>query len=1089
MVEESIPTFEAYCKHVDPASLTADQQRAQQYLSIVELYAGYAAKQVSVNKQGSDSIPVSLRWRTLGLRALRAVVASEAIVADSGRQLNTVMPVILENLSLEEENILASLQQRAKTSERSDDETARRRRMSIATVTTVDTAEGDPASAVETTAGADKVAEEEVRALALRCLKQIFSIGIGSTRGQTRLATALTLKFIAGKNPPNITPESARQGNWATSLFETIARWSPVQDRFIIVVTAMETLVRSPIAEDVLEKQLVLTTLIDWLLSSSINLIGLSVMDVLLGFIYHMLALLQLGGPNSRFVSAQSYDATGLFREIKEAFDPSTVLTGSDQPPTASKLEAKPSAIRQELILRLQKCIASLSNHIYYTDQISDMIAAILARLKPSAQSEVPNSAAAISDPAAAAKAIADSANIQEDPSTSSFFSFNTARLTAAQIIKDILYRANSRRGPTGAPIEARARVGVQVWEGTQWLLKDEDKEVRFAYIDALLTWLKLETNKTDLLLPKDGHRKHGQNKKTTLQSGETVLAKRAVSGASRKESKPARSNFLQLLHLAIYDSILEDPENESNSLLLYLLLTKLVERLGVNAIRSGMPMILRLQETSLNGEVVSPYGRVNVASIVNGYLWTIAEKFDFEVTAVGNEINGEIARRKRFGIWFDKVKFPALPIDDIRQIPAVSEKRPEYSDEAVETIKPFLSVKEVVNKITIAYDNSLLTPPTSAPSSPGRVFSVPTLGFSYGYGISAGPKASREDQLPQKIKDEMCAGWSREACIAAVEKESAASMTGSRTGASSLPRPAHLSVNGVRKHGSTSGQESPVAANGTTTPTFGLLGGLGTLTKNRRTSANGSPSRHLTTSSRDSTMRVTDLKRALSSYARNGTRRHSPLRRPTIGSRRSTVSSGTSSMVSWTEADERNLSTIDVDNDQSKGRSNGQNGVNSRPQTSRSSKAVPTDEEGAAHDQATFPSLTADPRRDSDVPPVPKIPSTLNLPGTWPREISPVRPEDQSTEAAVTSPSEVVNPSPQSKRVTSATHSSPPGRDGQSVRKTSRPVSRKSAAPISSTPNEKFDLGSLLAGISPGKSTEEIEKESRSSGLIKPPY
>ena len=1109
MVEESVPTFEAYCKHVDAASLTADQQRAQQYLAIVQLYAGYAAKQAPVNKRPGDSIPVSLRWRTLGLRALRAVVASEAIAADSGRQLNTVMPVILDNLSLEEENILASLQQRAKTSERSDDETARRRRMSIATVTTVDTAEGDPATAVETTAGADKVAEEEVRALALRCLKQIFSIGIGSTRGQTRLATALTLKFIAAKNPPTITPESAKQGNWATSLFETIARWSPVQDRFIIVVTAMETLVRSPTTEDVLEKQLVLTTLIDWLLSSSVNLIGLSVMDVLLGFIYHMLALLQLGGPNPRFTSAQSNDTTGLFREIKEAFDPSTVLTGPEKPRTATKPESKPSAVRQELVVRLQKCIASLSNHIYYTDQISDMIGAILARLKPSTQSEVPNSAAAISDPAAAAKAIAESANIQEDPSTSSFFSFTTARLTAVQIIKDVLYRSNSRRGPSGAPIEARARVGVQVWEGTQWLLKDEDKEVRIAYIDALLTWLKLETNKSDMLLPKDGHRKVSQNKKNTLQTGETTVAKRAVSGASRKESKPARSNFLQLLHLAIYDGILDDPENEPNTLLLYLLLTKLVERLGVNAIRTGLPMILRLQETALNGEVVSPHGRVNVASIVNGYLWTIAEKFDFEVSTVGNEINAEISRRKRFGIWFDRVKIPALPIDDIRQLPAVSEKRPEYADEAIKTIKPFLSIKELVDEITIAYDSSLLTPPTSAPSSPGRVFSVPTLGFGYGYGIAAGPKPSREDQLPQKVKDEMCAGWSREACIAAVEKESAASVTGSRTGASSVPKAAHLGVNGVRKHGSTNGQESPVTANGATTPTFGLLGGLGTLTK-KRPSAIGSPSRNPTTSSRDSTMRVTDLKRALSSYARNGGRRHSPLRRPTIGSgsRRSTMSSGTSSMVSWTEANEGDMSTLDVDNAQPKGLSNGQNGISSRPQTARSNKTAPTDEESTFQDQASVPPLTADPRIDSDVPPVPKIPSTLNLPGTWPRDISPARPLDDSTEVtSLASPPEALadtSTSPQSKRITSTTYSTPPTRDGQSMRKTSRPVSRKSAAPFSiPAPAEKFDLGELLAGISPGagnQSTEEAiqngpktqtqgQSQGRASRLIRPPY
>ena len=1078
MVEDSIPTFEAYCKVVTSASLTADQERAKQYLAIVQHYAGFAAKYKTSNKKAGDSIPLSLRWRTIGLRAIRAVVSSDALATDSTQQLNLVMPVILENMSLEEENILTSLQQRAKTSERLDDESARRRRMSIATVTTVDTIEGDPAAAVETTAGADKFAEEEVRTLALRCLKQIFSVGIGSTRGQTRLATALTLKFIASKNPPKATAETSRSGTWATSLFEAIARWTPVQDRFIIVVTALETLVRSPMVEGVLEKQLVLTTMIDWLLSSPVNLIGLSVMDVLLGLIQHMLVLLQLGGPNARFTPVHREDTLGFYRDAKEAFDPTSVLTGNNVGRASSK-ELVASPFRQELLHRVQKCIASLSNHIYYTDQISDMLTAILARLKPSPLSDVPTTAAAINDPIAATKAIADSISIQEDANSSTFFSFATARVTACRVIKEILGRANNRRNATGAPIEARARVGVQVWQGTQWLLKDEDREVRFAFIDALLTWLKLETNKSDMLLPKDGNQKKSHSKKPPRENGTT---KRAVSNASRKEIKPARSNFLALLHLAIYDSILDEAENETNVLLLYLLLTRLIDRLGVNAVRSGMPMILRLQETALNGEVVSAVGRVNVGSVVHGYLWTIADKFDFETSPIGHEINAEISRRKRFGVWFDKIKFPALPMDEIKRLENKTEKIPEYNDEAVETIKPFLSIGGIVEDIASAYDHALLTPPTSAPTSPGRVFSVPTLGFGYGYGIAPPLKASREDQLPQKVKEEMAAGWSRESCIAAVEKESTMSIAGSRTGASSAKQ--HLGVNDSgRLPGSVSGKESPAFANGNTTPTYGLMGGLGNLTQMRRPSANGSPVRVATASSRDSTVRVTDLKRALTGYVVAG-RRQSPTRRQQAGSRRSTGSSATSSMLSWDDADDRNPSFLDV---------NAEANADSpaRPKTSETTK-IKTDATSTAtyHDQATLPSVTTDPKIDASVPPVPKIPSILNLPGTWPhdasREPSPSREADPSVMEKSTLTQQ---DTPQSRKFINPAYSPSSTREKQSIRKSSRPTSRKGTTPMGSPPTEKFDLGSLLAAIPTAAAVGESEKESRASRLIRPPY
>jgi len=950
------------------------------------------------------------------------------------------------------------------------------------------------------------VAEEEVRALALRCLKQIFSVSIGSTRGQTRLATALTLKYITSKNPPRAMPEGDRQGNWATSLFEAIARWTPVQDRFIIVVTAMEALVRSPIIETLLERQLVLAIMIDWLLSSNINLIGLSVMDVLLGFIHHTLLLLQLGGRDSKVLPHHQQTHTlGFYREARDAFDPSTVLappeSGRQAVPTT---EAKPSPIRQELLCRLRKCIASLSNHIYYTDQIADMMTAILARLKPSSQSEVPTAAAAVNDPEAATKAILESGSLQEDATTDSFFSFTTARILALRAIKDILVRVNGRRSASGGQIEARARVGIQVWEGTQWLLKDEDREGRLAYVDSLLTWLRLETNKNDMLLPRDGPRKalsHG--KKNAGQNGEAALAKRAVSSASKKEPKLAKSNFLQLLHLAIYDSILDQAEHEADMLLLYLLLTKLVDRLGVNALRTGLPMMIRLQQTTLNGEVVSARARVHVASVVHGYLWSIAERFDFEASKVGHEINAEISRRKKLAVWFEQIKFPALSIDHIRTTLASDEKAPSYAEEAVDTIKPFLNVAELVDEIATAYDKAHLTPPGSPPGSPGRVFSVPTLGFGYGYGIAPVPRQSRENHMPQKTKDEMASRWTRESCIAALEKETTVSMTGSRTGASSGPiQHLGLMANGTNKNGgSGSGRESPVTANGEPSPAFGLFGGLGSIRKQRRFSTTGSPAQLTPTSSRDSTVRVKDLKRALSGYA--GSMRHpSPLRRPPTSSRRSSPTSASESMVSWNEADDHNASMIDIEAgpapngiaDDTTVAATTATGADTEPfpqkletmEKPQDNEAIPS----ASHDQTTLPGPMSDPRLGNDVPPVPRIPSTLNLPGTWPRDASPVRPRAAANlDRGSQSQTDDVGASPRSQRISSSSaYAASSVREKQSRKMTSRPTSRKGAGEKQGGATEKLDVGSLLAAIRSGVEVEDVVAE-KTLRLGQPPY
>lgn len=1087
-----MPTFESYCKYVDAASLAADQERTKQYMSIIQQYAAFAPGDRTPAASPAQSTPISTRWRTIALRATRSVVGSDALGVDTSDQLNAVMPVILENLDLEKGGSLAPLQQRAATGEKQSMELARKRRMSTATVPSVDEVLTDPATAAETTADADKLAEEEVRILAIRCLKQIFSVSTGTSRTQMRLATTLVLRYIAMKERPKTARRAESSASfapdWATRLFETIARWTPVQDRFIIVIVTVETLVRSPIVESILEKQLMLATLVDWLLQSDINLIGLSVMDVLLRLVQHTLLLLQLGSRDSTTIHRNQHaDTLGLYKDVTASFNPAQLITEPEQGRVLDTKESTPSPIRRELLIVLQRCIRDLATHIYYTDQISDMLTAIMARLKPSSASDIPTAAAAVNDPAGATKAIIDSAHLQEDPSTDGFFSFATARVVALKAVKEILLTANSRRTSAGASAEVRSRVGAQVWDGTQWLLKDEDPEVRAAYVDAVVTWLRLETNKADLLLPQDGSRKPRSSKRDHHANGEVSIAKRAVSNASRKGERQPKSSFLQLLHLAIYDDAVEQAEHEPSVLLLLLLLWTLVERLGVNAIRTGLPMVMNLQSAVLNSNDHSPAAKARIAALIHGYLWTIAEKFNFESSAIGTELNSEISRRKRFGCWCDRIKFPPMGIPQIVASHVSNEKQADVSAEAVDTIRPFLNVAAFVDEIATAYDQSLLSPPTSPPSSPGRVFSVPTLGFGYGYNAAPVHKPSPEHQIPQKIKDEMCGSWSREACLASVDKESNPSLTGSRTAASSMGAGRqHLSVH-QKLNGGAGGQHTPTDPE--PAQALPIISGLGTLSRARNAST-ASSLRDPDTSSRDSTMRVSDLKRALAG-SNGDVRGQSPLRagngRPIGASRRSTRSrsSGSESMVSWNPADDDDHSFTD-----------NEKGANT---ATRPTTAVPQPQGQALsgstiHDQVT---ITSNPQLDSDIPPVPKIPSVLNLPmaGTWPRDASPDKHSSTNltheTLASSTSPPTILPP-----RQEAVSNTVPKvGADKTKRRVSSRPASRAGGASVwsHSTTGRKTDLGNLLNSIEVDDVVgEEGNKRNVSNGsnrMLRPPY
>ncbi|QSZ36735.1 hypothetical protein DSL72_006618 [Monilinia vaccinii-corymbosi] len=857
MVESSIPTFQVFCENHDMASLSADQEYLHQYEEIVQIFASFASTRTQTSSI-SQSAPVSIRWRSLGLQAVKSVASSQALSTVAGRQLNVIVPILLENVWTDNEDFLEVLQQRVESAEHMGTEKSMlKRRASNATVGTVDTAGENSTALSGTTADADKLAEENIGVLAMQCLKQIFVV---NNRSQIHGATTAVLKFVSDrvhqqelviKNGPN---ENCK--GRAPQIFEIIARWTPVQDRYVILVTAMDSLVRTDQTEATLMQQLVLATMVDSLLKSDINLIGLSVMDVLLGLIQHILIVLQLGSAGGPHLQPDNGD--------DEKNNSDTL-----QAPITSEAALVPTDTRKDLLTRLQYCIGDLATHVYYADQISDMVSAILSRLKPSPSSSVPSTVAAIEDPNSATAALLSGTNMTEDPNTDGFFSFDTAKIIALESIKLILLVASHKTMTAGNL--GRNRVPIETWEGTQWLLRDMDGRVRKAYADALLTWLDREVTKVDQHVSDE--KPKGLTKSARDESS-TNLTKRAVSNVSKSEkpSRPSRTTFLQLLHLAIYENATQFVDYENDIVLLHLLLTNLVKNLGLNAVKSGLPMLFRLQEDIESFEL--PTHKVRIGSLCHAYFWTLCEKFEIETSPTGRKVQGEIHQRQKVMTWVDNIRFPAIQLHNIgtpgRTTP---QQRQSHNYAGADALSPFDDRFQMVKLISLSYTASLNSPPNSPPTSPGRSFTHPTL------NVDTSP-STRDAVVPERIKEEMMSEWNKESVIAIAQESSrAASISGSRAGTMTTRHRNFLTINGLG-NGSNSGTASPIGGyNYISRPNsaYGTTGGIGAMRKLRKASGN-SPA-PTSESSRGSVTRVDQLKRILSgqSPALPGTRAGAP--------------------------------------------------------------------------------------------------------------------------------------------------------------------------------------------------------------------
>ncbi|EED19987.1 conserved hypothetical protein [Talaromyces stipitatus ATCC 10500] len=887
MVEETLQTFETFCSHQDLAVLAAEQRYATQ------------------------------------LEGYKEYVSSEGLNADGGKQLACIVPVILENVYDGGEELLDSLHRTAQNNEKSVPEQIRRRRASTVTVQTVDTTDGNVAEASGTTADADKAAELEVRLLAIKCLEQIFVVS--SNRPQIRTAAGLVLNFIVDKDGDHKS-ETAPQdyGKWANSLMDIITKWCPVQDRFIVLFTAVEILRGISADGQPVDQQIVMASLIDSLLKSPVNMIGLSVIDVLVGFVQHILRLLQAPSPSSQ--PSQGDSAIRRDSNTNDTTQQETTITGE----------------HVKLVSLLKQCIADLATHNYYADQISDMVLTLLRRIRPLAPPDITAGTLSkiISEPNASTNNISI---LTGERQAENYFYSTVSRIVALEAVKDILGVANQRKTTTGPEIESRNRVGLQVWEGTHWLLRESDRHVRNAYADAFISWLELETTKIDLKVVDSNNRLSRAQSKREHEG----YKRNTSSAAVDKTYTHASSVFLQLLHLSLYETAVEYADNQEDILVAYIVLVQMVEKLGVNAVRFGLPMVLKLQSESF----ATVTSQVHIGSLVYGYLAALTERFTFSSSRLGSAISAEISRRQKNNAWLEMVQYPPLPMNQIPSSATGSLSRPDLQ----EPLRPFTAVEDLVKHIEEAY-NAALAAPQSPPGSPGKHVASQSTG--YGYFNSAQTPAT----LPVDVKEDMLSTWSKEASIAVLEQEKAraSSVAGSRNGTSARRSYVSHYPNGyISNDGG-----SPTSLNRNNQNTTGPVPGSSSSSQGYRYSGNQAADGASGISSRDSTIRVNDLKRMLTVTGNSNVRRSSPLRGRLDASNSSVLTSSSESFLSGT------FSASDFD-------------LESRPQSVREGSETP--KAASAPITSSYSSTNVSNYDNNSIPPVPPLPSGLVIPGGFP--------------------------------------------------------------------------------------------------------
>ncbi|CAN6607772.1 hypothetical protein TRVA0_003S03510 [Trichomonascus vanleenenianus] len=420
----------------------------------------------------------------------------------------------------------------------------------------------DETSAASKDAESEEKPADKLYLLAFEALRSFFQSIIGF---QLRYTTRNIVEYLMKVD---------HDSNWCTTLIIAATRWTPVQLRFAILQTLVDCFVGLN-ASDV-SSQLDMCRLITSLLNSSVNMAGLAVMDVLRALVSHQHRIIQ---------DASEGRIVGLNQVVDE----------------------------------IKNCIIAITTHIYYADQISDMVTELLSRCHTSTNGFSSRAISYVN----LAHASDGSPNGRRYPDANVQGDILKSDLENVKEVIDATYTRQSGLEPTKVPFSA--------WEGTQGLLNHENPDVRLAYVSALVSYLKRSISEND------------RNLKI------------------HKTFNVTRSTFGRLV-LKAYLKAADPMCTTGDYILLAHLFTEIVQNMGINGIVRILPFSLMLQDlgTSIEHDSSQEYSTEQgtaVSSLFILILSALANQLD------SPELQDEADRlaedRKTYGFWYKVFDYP----------------------------------------------------------------------------------------------------------------------------------------------------------------------------------------------------------------------------------------------------------------------------------------------------------------------------------------------------------------------------------------------------------------------------------------------
>lgn len=291
LCEHALPVYSTLCKTLDAELFTGDFEFIDSFSKVTRQFFSLAVKAHAAN-------PVE--WRSISFRAVDSFASSKLLITGKGRSMaEYAIPLVLNEIK--DDFSADNLIKRTMSHSSSQHDLSR--------FNTARTSRFDEVPEQKETKNDD---------LAMAALKSFFSTNSAT---QINISTRAVSSYLISTKTTN---------QWGAAIVQMISQWIPVQLRFLVLTILMGQLKN----ETEMDSQVNILNVISELLSSSVNLIGLSVID-------HLRQLLDL---QVQFVNS-----------------------GKAYP---------------QLIEGYSNTIGSLAMHIYYRDQIIDMIGELSVNLK-----------------------------------------------------------------------------------------------------------------------------------------------------------------------------------------------------------------------------------------------------------------------------------------------------------------------------------------------------------------------------------------------------------------------------------------------------------------------------------------------------------------------------------------------------------------------------------------------------------------------------------------------------------------------------------------------------------------------------------